>query len=490
MLKALHTILPKRFWKPAAIAAITIAAIAIAAAIFGLGSPRVRSFSWADETVTWRDREFELVFSRAVDPASVEDNVKIAPPLPGQWTWDGRRARYRLDRPAPYGLDYTIELDGARTGGQNPTEIEPFAASFRSADRAIVYIGTDREESGALLLYNLTRDEQQALTPADLIVLDYRVYPFGDRVLFSAIGRETADARVPDVQIYTVTTGMGDAPAGRLERLLGSEDYQNLQFDLSLDGSVAVVQRAGRQNPGADFGLWVLREDREPEPIETGYGGTFSIAPNGRALAVAQREGIAILPIEPEANASEPVAFFRDFGRALAFSEDGLKLALLKFNPDYTRSIFLSVDLGEPQELLTFAGSVLDAQFDPTSQILYCLLLAELDVETYLEQPRIVAIDLEDLTLRELARFDTDQRDLQFDLSPDGQAIVFDRVQTAQRETDGGSADETALRTASGERIASGDLQAIVPVVGREASGTEPTIESLGLAGVRPRWLP
>ena len=482
MLKA---ILPKRLWQRLSIAAL---AVAVAAAVFWPGSPRVRSFSWADETVTWRDRDFELVFSHAIDPASVETGLEIEPPLPGQWEWNGKRATYRLDRPAPYGLDYVLRLTGAtRAGGE---AIEPFEADFRSADRAIVYLGTGADESGALVAYNFTQGERQILTPADLSVMDYRLYPRGDRVLFSAIER-AADDRAPEIQLYTVATGAGDAPAGRLDRLLDGQNYQNLQFDLALDGSVAVIQRADRQRPNAPFGLWAVRDGQAPMPIEAESGGTFSIAPNGRALAVAQSEGIAILPLDPAANASEPVAFFRDFGRSLAFSEDGLKLALLRFNPDYTRSIFLSTDLGEPEELLTLAGSVLDAQFDPTGNLLYCLLLAELDTETYLEQPRIVAIDLENLTLRELARLDAEQRDLHFDLSPDGQAIVFDRLQTVARGSD--AAAETGRdspRTRSGERVTGGDLQAIVPLLPLENSDDRPTIEPLGLSGIRPRWLP
>jgi hypothetical protein len=453
------------------------------------GSPRVRSFSWADRSIHADERSFSLVFSHAVDHDSIEKNLKLEPDLPGQFDWNNRELIYSLDQPAPYGFDFRLSLTDGHLANKPEVKIAPFSATFRSADRAIAYIGTEPDERGRLVMYNFTQDAKTVLTPPDLSVMDYYPYFGSDKLLFSAIDRNATDQRLLDVQLYSVTTGIAGQPAGRLTKVLDDSDYQTLQFVLASHDETIVVQRADRQNPGANFGLWLIR-DGETLPIQTEPGGLFTLMPDGTAIALSQREGIAIISLDPLVDPAQLIVFFPEFGRALDISDDGQQLALLKFNPNYTQSIFFSVNQDVPQELLTLTGTVIDAQFDPTGQILYALLLTELDTETYQAQPQIVAINLKDLTLRELARFETNQRDLQFSLSPDGQAIIFDQLQTEAPQ-------EKRLdtpRTPSGEAITGGDLQVIVPLNDRrstsEPAAIEPTIEPLGLAGIRPHWLP
>lgn len=453
------------------------------------GTPRVRSFSWTDRQIHYHDREFSLRFSHVVDHQSVEANLTLDPALPGQVRWDGRDLIYTLDQPAPYGFDYTLRLAGGHRANKPQTPLAPFEARFRSADRAIAYIGTEPDERGRLVIYNFTRDAKTVLTPPDLSVMDYYPYPDSDKLLFSALDRNANDQRLLDVQLYSVTTGINGEPSGRLTKILDDSQYQTLQFALASRNETIIVQRANRQNPGANFGLWLVREG-ETAPVHTEPGGLFTLKPDGSAIALAQREGIAILSLDPLIDPAQLIVFFPDFGRVLDISDDGQQLAMLRFNPNYTQAICLSVNEAVPQELLTLTGTVIDAQFDATGQTLYALLLTELETETYQEQPYIVAIDLKDLTVTELARFETNQRDLQFSLSPDGQAIIFDQLQTAAPQ----DKRLDTPRTTSGEAIVGGDLRVIVPLSNLrptpERPAIEPTIETLGLAGIRPHWLP
>jgi hypothetical protein len=474
--------------------AIVLAVISLIIAVtIHPGSPRVRDFSWADRSIRADDRSFSLVFSHAVDHNSIEANLKLDPALPGQFDWNDRELIYTLDQPAPYGFDFTLSLNGGHLANKAEVKIAPFSATFRSADRAIAYIGTEPEERGRLVMYNFTQDAKTVLTPPDLSVMDYTPYFGSEKLLFSAIDRNATDQRLLDVQLYSVTTGIQGKPAGRLTKILDDSQYQTLQFALASNDETIVVQRADRQNPGANFGLWLIR-DGETLPIQTEPGGLFTLMPDGSAIALSQREGIAIISLDPLTDPAQLIVFFPEFGRALDLSDDGQQLALLKFNPNYTQSIYFSVNQDVPQELLTLTGTVIDARFDPSGQVLYALVLTELNTETYQAQPQIVAIDLKDLTVRELARFETDQRDLQFSLSPDGQAIVFDQLQTEPPR------DKTldTPRTPSGEAIVGGDLRVIVPLINlsktsastSNSGDVQPTIESLGLAGIRPHWLP
>ncbi|HZG37105.1 MAG TPA: hypothetical protein VEZ50_00365, partial [Nodosilinea sp.] len=51
---------------------------------------RVRDFTWQDRQVGAEDRAFLITFSRPMDVASVEQNLKLEPPLPGKVSWAGR----------------------------------------------------------------------------------------------------------------------------------------------------------------------------------------------------------------------------------------------------------------------------------------------------------------------------------------------------------------------------------------------------------------
>lgn len=124
-----------------------------------------------------------------MDSLSVESNLRIEPPLPGKISWSGRRLVYTLTAPPQYDRTYRIELQKAREKvgfGKPGNFIAPFVSQWKTPDRAFVYIGTEATEKGRLILENLTRQQKTLLTPQNLVVKDYRIYPGGGRILFSA----------------------------------------------------------------------------------------------------------------------------------------------------------------------------------------------------------------------------------------------------------------------------------------------------------------
>lgn len=462
-------------------------------------APRVRSFSWQDKQVGAEDTAFTLTFSRPMNHASVEANLKINPPLPGKFSWAGRRMAYTPLFPTPYGTEYKVQLQGAKDlfSGEKgkQTLMEPFSASFRARDRAFAYVGLDRDEHGRLILYNLTTQQKTILTPQDLVVMDFKPYPNGDKILFSASERKSQEQGLLTQQLYTVTTGLAfqspgqpqvspEAP-GRVRLVLDSKDYQNLKFDLSADGKTIAIQRINRRNP-AEFGIWVIQPDAKPRPLGNQPGGDFVITPDSTSLAIAQGQGVAILPLKP---AAKPLDFLPKFGTVLSFAQDGSAAAMLKFNTDYTRSLFLVNNQGTQKELLRTTGSVLNCDFTPNKDKLYCLLTQLIEGEEYQEQPFVAAIDLKeskdskDAPVQPLVVL-PNQRDIQMSLSPDGLALLFDQLVTAA------PAPTDNLRTDEGEAISTGFLW-LLPLAEATASDTPRQIkpEQL-LPGFQPRWLP
>ncbi len=460
-------------------------------------APRVRDFSWQNKQVGAEDTSFTLTFSRPMDHPSVEAALQIEPLLPGKVSWAGRRMVYTLLSPAAYGTKYKMQLENAlgrftSIGGKEKGKvIQPFASEFSTRDRALVYLGVEGEEKGRLILYNFTQQQKSVLTPSDMVVTDFKPYPQGDRILFSASDWKSQKPGASNQQLYTVTTGTNpqspgsqDAdlqPKGKIDQVLDSKDYQNMKFDLSADGQTIVVQRAKQGNPG-EFGLWVVQSKAAPKPLENEPGGDFTITPDSTAVAMAQGQGVAILPLIPKA---KPLDFLPQFGKALSFSRDGTAGVMLKFNTNNTESLFLVTNSGIQKELLRTQGSIMDALFDPLSTTIYCLLTELLqEGKEYREQPYIYAIDLKTNKVTPLLAL-PEQRDIQMSLSPDGLALLFDQVVTTGALPEGES-----LTTSDGQAIATSRLWLLplTPSTPKSAGKLEP--EELPLPGFHPRWLP
>lgn len=452
-------------------------------------APRVRDFSWQDKQVGAEDVAFTLTFNRPMDQASVQANLRIEPPLAGKISWAGRQMAYTLTEAAPYGTTFRVRLEEAQgrlLGNRSQADVQPFLGHFTTRDRAFVCLGAEGADAGRLILYNLTRQQKKVLTPPELAVGEFEPYPQGDRILFSATERAT---RTHDPKLYTVSTGirpnspsqrqLSPAPAGKIQEILGNRDFQILKFDLSPDGQTLVVQRSDRRNL-AQSALWLL-QGSSVQLLDNQPGGDFLITPDSNALVIAQGQGLAVLPLDPQ-RASQPLDFLPKFGTVLNFARDGAAAAMVKFNTDYTRSLFL-VTPGKQRELLRTTGSILSAQFDPFKQTLYCLLTQLLPGSDYQERPYVAAIDLRTTKLNPLVVLPI-QRDVQVSLAPDGTALLFDQTASTNQP------DPRALKT-PGATTPTTSLW-LLPVLPSPTLGARAPLqpEALPLSGFHPVWLP
>ncbi|HIK46898.1 MAG TPA: hypothetical protein IGR64_18800, partial [Leptolyngbyaceae cyanobacterium M65_K2018_010] len=390
-----------------ALSVMAILAVGMAGLMFfgDHATAKVRDFSWQNRQVGVEDRAFLLTFSRPMDPASVEANLTLDPPLAGKVSWAGRRMAYTVTDPIPYGQSFAVKLPTARdrysAQTDQPGRFEPFQGEFQTRKRGFLYIGVEGEEAHRLVLTDLNHQERVILTPKNLAVLDFEPYPLGDKVLFSAIDASQTEGLM-NQQLYTVTTGIQPQPpvdpmaeppslwqrwrarrspaaSGELELVLDNRDYQNLKFDLSPDGQTIVVQRVNQANP-ADFGPWVVRQGRPPYRLDTDPGGDFLIGPDSQSLVLLQGEGTAIIELEPahSKNPGQPLDFLPNYGRVLDITRDGSAAAMVNFNQNdpakrFTESLFLVTSQGQEEELLQVGGSILAAQFDPAQDFLYVL---------------------------------------------------------------------------------------------------------------------
>jgi hypothetical protein len=385
--------------------------------------PQIRDFSWSNQAIGSEDTAFTLTFNRPMQWDSVSTAIQISPTLPGKTSWSGRRLVYTLTQPIPYGQSFQIKLEGAAAAAGGIAT--PFSANFKSRDLAFAYLGVNGDEAGRIILSNLTQNKKTVLTPANLSVQHFKAYPRGDRILFTASERSATNPSTLNAKLYKTTTGLVDTKVGQLDLVLDNQDYQILKFDLSANGDRIIVQRSAREN-ASETGLWQIRGDEKPEPIKIANAGDFLIAPDSETLVAAQGKGLALVPLAQNVTTDKPLDFLPQYGMVLNFAPDGSAATMVKFNTDYTRSLFLVSSQGNPRELLRTSGSILSTVFTTQRDALYCLLTRLVTGKDYQEQPFIAKIDLKTGKPQELLILPI-QRNVTLSLAPDGSQILFDQ---------------------------------------------------------------
>lgn len=439
-------------------------------------TPRVSEFSWNNKRISARDRTWTLAFAQPMAHQSVEENLRITPELPGRIYWRGNQMYYVANQPPQYGQTYTLQLSNAQAEygefGQVGRTLRPFQAQFTTRDRVFAYLGTFGEERDRLILYNLTREQKTILTPADLLVVDFQPYPDGDRILFSAVARDTVERDPTAVSLFTVTTGIpnlgrGQLP-GRVQSILDSNDYQNLQFDLSADGQIILVERLNRQN-ARDRSLWIIEDGQKARSLGI-PGEIFAISPDSQSVAVVQEGGISMIPLTPRA---KPLEFLAGYDSIVAFSRDTFANVLLEPNAEGTRSLVLLSRNGVKQEIMRTRALIPSCQFSPQqANILYCL---KLDSEQQPSEPILSIVDLEQRTETPFLALVND-REVVLSMAPDGSGLLFDQAIPTTASAPGQEAFKANIW--------------YLPLP--EISGGKPKISPPKklIPGLNPRWLP
>jgi hypothetical protein len=156
---------------------------------------------------------------------------------------------------------------------------------------------------------------------------------------------------------------------------------------------------------------------------------------------------------------------------------------MLKYNSDFTQSIFLVTNQGLPKELSRTAGEFLNCQFDPINPQLYCLLTRRQPQKIFSEKLTLEAIDLQTFAVKPLLVL-PDQVETKISLSPDGLELLLDGVVAKKSEPVTGD-----LRTDGPSAIAQSSLMLLSLKKTSKFNG-DPSPQPLPLQGLRPQWLP
>lgn len=481
-------------WKKLSLFDRTVGAIAIILILLiavvllrGNQSPlMVTQYSWRNTNIGAQTQALTMTFNHPIDPGEIKAGLTIDPPLAGKAIWQGRRWFYTLTDIPRYGTNYQLTLPlPAMVRGQGRQD---FTSLITSRARALVYIGVAGEERGRLILYNITNPQQPQkiiLTPKDLTVRQFQIYPQGDRLVFTATDPTRRDGQQ---HIFTVTTGINNLNTqtkilpGKLEKLWEDQDYDNQRIALAANGEVLVIARENSQNP-ADAGLWVAPRGDSPRPLGI-KADRFIVEPNGNFLAVAQDGGVGLIPLTPNAGAPQ---FLAAMEQALDFSADGKQLLLSQQNPDFSHSLII-YDLQERTNRKVLQGPypLLSCRFDPRSQPrAYCLQadFIQREGEPVQPEPYLAVVNLIDGQARPLLAL-PNYPEVDLTIAPDGLGLMFDQVAT------GPSLGSSDLLTNSQRAIVDGRIW-LLPLPGDLAAeiDTDPTPQEL-TAGFAPLWMP
>ncbi len=433
---------------------------------WGLFSPPgVQEFSWQQRKIGAWERQMSLTFNRVMDQTSVEENLRIEPRLPYRQIWVGRRLVLTLPQPASYGRTYQLRLAAAQDqqGRQMPGE---FTGAFRTPDRQVLTIGVEGETAGRLMLVNLEVNRQILLTAPGLKVTQF--YPTRDQETVYYLGT-TSTVQKQDLYQLSLSTQTST-------RVLDPQTYQNLRLQVSPSGEVVIVERIDPQDPTGTQ-LWIRHGDtgsfRRLE-LDTQLAGDFLITPDDQGLLMSQGQGISILSLQEQGEAE---TFLAQFGQALAIKGDGSEAAMVKFNPDYSRSLWIVSNTGDSQELLTTEGSFLAGEFAPAEPIFYTLV-TQRDPEDFTESPQLLALNWETGDRQTLVRAPF-PLELDFSLAPDGRSLIYSVLRPSQ-----GVPDPRAPIGPTGQSIAEGQLWWL------DLEQPEALAEPLQIPGVGVVWVP
>lgn len=155
---------------------------------------------------------------------------------------------------------------------------------------------------------------------------------------------------------------------------------------------------------------------------------------------------------------------------------------MLKYNSDFTQSIFLVRNQGLQKELIRTAGEFLNCHFDPINPQLYCLLTRRRPGKDFHEKLTLEAIDLPTFAVKPLLVL-PDQVETKMSWSPDGLELLLDRVVAKKSEPVTGE-----LRTDGPSAIAQSSLILLSLKKTAKFNG-DPSPQPLSLQGLRHQWL-
>lgn len=175
-----------------------------------------------------------ITFSEAMRTASVEDRLRITPPVSGTWRWNGSTIFLSAAQPLRPDAVYTVTLAAGATSVNGRPLLRDARWTFRTRHPRLVYLAP---ASGITNLYVLDPREggtAQRLTDEPYGIYDFAVSPDGTRIVFSV----DRDLQTSERDLYLINSD----GSGR-ELLVSCDGSQCQAASWSPDGTRIAFER-------------------------------------------------------------------------------------------------------------------------------------------------------------------------------------------------------------------------------------------------------
>jgi hypothetical protein len=156
----------------------------------------------------------------------------------------------------------------------------------------------------------------------------------------------------------------------------------------------------------------------------------------------------------------------------------------MKFNPDGTRSLVLVTSQGVQKEILKTRGYLLETQFGPKNQTVFCLYTQANGASSSTLQISMIEVATGRQTTLKQFPYQTSGH---MSLAPDGSALLFDEVKASEVTT------TSILRNQLGQAIAQSTVWHLPLNPTMSASRLQFAAQKpvkISQSGIQPHWLP
>lgn len=372
-----------------------------------------------------------LQFSEPMDRATVEQRLRLEPPVDGAFSWTGSTMLFRPDAPLEPGGSYTVILEQGAQSQEGRLVLSEYRYDFAVAQPRIAFLSPADSMPQNIWLASINDPasaEQITFSPSG--IYDFGVSPDGSQIAFAERNTLTGTS---DIKLL-------DLSNGGITQLTNCQESDCTSPVWRPDGRAIAYNRVdfntvpGSEGNAAPTRVWLL--DLTTVPVTTrplfadlqilGHSPQWSA--DGQRISVYNRdEGILIYDF-----ASNNIAVVPSRGGSSgALSPDGMRVAyteLTIIEGQQTRSYLQLADL-ESQELRLLSrpeDPILDerAEFHPDGSVL--AIARRYQDERYTRGPQIYLMDPDDGSVEPLTD-DPRYANFFFSWDPTGDRLLVQR---------------------------------------------------------------
>lgn len=394
-------------------------------------SSEIIDFNYHQQTISSSQAELHFQFRTKVTPQSFKEGLQLNPDRSGEIRWEDEfNVFFTPHIPFPYGQRIKVTLANLR-GDQDELIEQSYESFFDTLPYRLAYIGSIPEENRRLVIYQISSQHKQILTPKDWFVIDFLVHPHGKKIVFSATLRKDIE-KTPKIhwsflkQIYEI-----DLSTQQIQLLADHQNYLNYKMSFDYEHNL-LLERAHTNEEGiiTEVEIWkkkpksttweIFEETLQLEP-------PVLVSPTTPEVLITEQQTIYLYHRK-----SGKETLLGNFDQSYGFTERGSHLLFSDASQHEERikhNDLTVIDLVKRtrKNYLKNVGRLNIPQMNPRQTDIYFLLNKTSDSFEFNTPFHLYTLALQSGTYETITR-NPNWSDEYFDLSQDGEMIILERL--------------------------------------------------------------